>query len=174
MIHSAHTCCPDWETLRVQACTPWASPSLVLSMVHPKANILFIVSLIAQRYASFSCKAQHQDRRSMAKLLWYVYTEACVEILHCTFSARALYGLRRGWTLLLSQSCSPWTQPLANYHKNHILQKHSQQHHNLATFLRGSSTNVTVAIVPCQETTSHECALHICSLWTPVVLALTH
>lgn len=40
-----------------------------------------------------------------------------IHIPHCTFSAIARYGLRRGWTLLFSQSCSPWTQPLANYHK---------------------------------------------------------
>lgn len=38
---------------------------------------------------------------------------------HSTFSATALYGLRRGWTLVLSHSCSPWTQPLANWQNTH-------------------------------------------------------
>lgn len=49
------TCtCPAWDTLCVQVKVPNASPSLALSMVHPKASIVFNVSLMAQRYASFS------------------------------------------------------------------------------------------------------------------------
>lgn len=55
MCSITHTC-PDWESLRVQACALNASLSLVHSMVQPKANIVFIVSLIDQRYASLSWK----------------------------------------------------------------------------------------------------------------------
>lgn len=44
----------------------------------------------------------------------------------------------------------------------------------LPTPLIGSSTNLILAVVPCEVTTSHEYAPHTCSLWTPVFLALTH
>lgn len=78
--HSAQTCCPDWETLRGQVWTPWASPPLVLSTAHPKANILFIVSLIAQRYASFSWKTR-QKRRDKRESTTLVYGNLCSDSL---------------------------------------------------------------------------------------------
>lgn len=51
-----------------------------------------------------------------------------------TFSARARYGLRRGWTLVFSHSCSPWTQPLANWQTHKFTKNHTLQNMQTSTY----------------------------------------